>query len=377
MILQDTWVVPQTANPTHDFGGAANSWASVTIENDTTFSIAVNPQQGNPPTGLVDAWRVIPPGANVTWPLYSNGVSYRVLGTPSSSTVVQTVLSTDAAPAGGTTGSVNVASGTVNVTGPVNVQTASGVNLSMFSGFATATTIPINNGTTTQSIPIQANVQKLELLYGQAIPGGPTVLVTVTGDTTGTRYFRGQLPRQDSISIMVAGSSTGIAIDASVTVTIVASINGGDLVVVQSYATPSLSANDILPTATQAAAITYNKNLFVNDVGGKLFTQTAVVGASQNSIAIAAPGVGAAITLQSILMFADTAQAGSFTQVGGGAVAAAPIVLLGQAFSAGIQYRMDYHGFCLPENTELRVTTNAGSTPTWRYLISYSLVSLP
>ena len=369
----DLWSPSVAAGQTRTVQGAGVTlWASVTIENDTSVQLLVS-NSTTPPSDQNSAWRVVLPGAIVQLPLGTPGVAYRLAAAPAAGGAVQTVLDTSYQPAGGNTGTVNVASGTLTVTGPVNVQTATGVNLSTFSGFATASTVSINSGTTTQSITLVANVQKLMLLYGQAVPGGASpVTVTITGDQTGTRYYRGSLSKQDTLSIDIAGSTPGaLSLETSFTITIVAAVGGGDIVVVQSFAAPALSANDLYPTATRDAGISLAKNLFVHEAHAKQAAFNSIASATPVTL-IAAPGTGFAIQLHRTVAALTAAVAGNILQFRQGAT---PLANLSGAGNGN--YPIDWAGYTLPENTAFNIV-EGGTAPTanWDVAAFYTILQL-
>lgn len=369
--LPDLWVPPVSANPTHSFRGAGvTPWAAVTIENDTALQLLVSQNPDSPPsTDVSTAWRLVPPGANVTWPLGTMGVSYRLLGTPAASTAVQTILSDQQAPAGGTTGTVNVQSGNLTVTGPVNVQTAGSVNLQTSAGLATQSTFGINAGTTTSTITLQNNVQKLFLLYSGS---GATITVTVTGATTGSRYFRGPLAGFDSIEVAVAGISngTGTSVDTQLTVTVVSGPGGGQLDVVQSLAQPALSANDILPTSFAAAVTTTNKNLAVFDAAGKQVINQRPTGLGILNL-IPAPGIGFTISLQYATLTCEVTTPNSICTIQSNGI----VVSLFTVSNAGGAASFDFKGLPVGENRGVDSNTVA-SAAAWNITIGYSVLAL-
>lgn len=358
----DTWTPNAgSVNPTRTVTGGAGvtNWGGVNIENNSSLDLYVRELPNNVPT-TTTFWRKVPPHGNVTVPLGTAGVTYLLSGTTLAGDTIQTVLTEEIPDATGNTGTVNVESGTLNITGPVNVETATGISIATSYRYVAVS----NLGTPVAGtiVNLEGNVQQVIILNEVA-----AAALVIEGVQSGTLYYNERIGTNDSVAIRVGGYSPGtFGVDSQLRITCGAT--GGFLRIVQVEGPAQLSFNDIFPMSAQDPGLTLNKNLWVREAHAKRIVSANPTTAPAGILVVPAPGVGNLLQLHRIIASIDAAVAGNVATLSGGG--------LFMQFSGAVGgiYTMDCAGWCQTvQNVGITFAQNIAAS--WR--LTFFLTTLP
>jgi hypothetical protein len=378
--ISDVWV-PVAGSLTRRVAGAGvTSWASAVVENATSQTLYV--AQGDlPPAGAVDAYWIVAPGALVTVPLGAAAVSYRLAAVPTVGGHVQTILTEEPASPGGSTGQVNIASGTVTLTGPtdvnianvptvdvsgpvaissgtVNVQTGAGVSIGVapVETWIQTMTVPAVAAGSYPNVPIPNGTASLIFDWAGANP----LKLTVVGAWSGARYIVQVL---DGFSVVRCPFDWQVDDHVNITAqNFVAAGVPSDLQLTASTAPVSLASVDLYPYSDLAARQYGVKNIYTMDVSGKrLFTAAIAAAGAVNLIPAAAGTAWGGYTFMAI---PDAAVAGSYLQLN------TPAAMLLPAAGGPFPIGFDFRGAVVANTGAALTMQEVGPAATWRVTIT-------